>query len=126
MIKPLVLSTIISISFCAAALSIPAANFPPCRATKIRIEQMESDKYKDVVKHVINDITDKLMHSEKFPIYVPMGESFQLCDIELHSKNVILDPEDIVAITCNLRDLGYQVILHNDKLGAIPIMEIRE
>src|SRR5271156_5706664 len=45
----------------------------------IDINAMREHKYKDVLKGVINNAIDKLMHAEVFPVYIPLGETVNLC-----------------------------------------------
>jgi hypothetical protein len=65
------------------------------------------------------------MHTlpEDMPVYIPLGETFNACGPTVENI-MILDDQDIWAIRSNLKECHYNSQLHDDKPGAIPVLEI--
>jgi hypothetical protein len=84
--------------------------------------EMKSRHYRDIVKGVIQNIIEKIMHADEFPIYVPLGETFIACGSD--DDAIPLEQNDIVNIIQNLHEIGYVTTIIDNPNNPIDTLVI--
>lgn len=90
----------------------------------IDINELREHKYKDVLKGVINNVIEKIMHTETFPIYVPLGETVNLCGND--EDAIPLYESDVLQLVQNLSEIGFSATIHDNPNTPIDTLVIEK
>ena len=84
---------------------------------------MQNKDYRAVLHGVIDNITQQIMYSPKFPLYIPLGQRYieRCTGDECQWNNVVLEDSDILSLVQNLASLGYTATVDD---AIIPLMKI--